>query len=232
MLLDEVKVAHNVQDVMCTLDPTIKGHGAFDPDSKSPAILINPISGLNASNVAHTLIHALQVAEGYPTIPRGIFSDRRQDVVAALRNSVLDVALVQGLAARDFSPNEYFEPTVRKIEEVLSARATPNNLSILRVHYEAAIYIRLEYEGAYLPPERRADLDELFLTKSPVGFRLGKGMLKIIKRSAPYSARGNAITLVKLLKFLNTTTIGKEIHGFRVGLYTSCINAITEKYLN
>jgi len=230
-LVTEVEVAHNVEDIRFALDPRLKGHGAFDPDSKPPVILVNPASGLNAANIAHSLIHALQIAEGYPTIQRGIFPDKRQDVVVALSNSVLDIPLVVALIERGFSPSEYLEPTLEKIEEVFSSRPEKNELSILRFHYEAAIYIRLEYEGAYLSREKRAYFDALFGAKSPIGYRLGEKMLKIIRRSSPYSARGNAIALVRLLEFLNTTTIGRDVSDFRQHLYTPCIDIVRRKYV-
>ena len=44
-------------------------HGAFDPESFLPTILINSQTGLNESNIVHELVHTLLFSEGFPLYP-------------------------------------------------------------------------------------------------------------------------------------------------------------------
>ena len=61
-LIDEVKRLYNTTEIVYELREDLDNHGAFDPDSDPPRVLLNSGTGLTESNIAHELVHAAVLA--------------------------------------------------------------------------------------------------------------------------------------------------------------------------
>lgn len=205
-------------------------HGAFDPDSIPPKIFIHPLTGINEANIAHELCHAIQVKDGFP-FTRDFFNDtdNRQTVIKELNSNILHIPLVNLMKARGFDMLEYLQPTLTSIEENLEQRKK-TKLPFLRVHYEAAVYLRIEYECASLPQKRKHKIKMLFNSKAPIASSIGEEFIKIINAYDPLVPHGNIKALLNCIVFINSREIFPYTPDFITDFYTPYLQVLAEQY--
>ncbi|MBL6967042.1 MAG: hypothetical protein ISR62_01295 [Desulfobacteraceae bacterium] len=207
-------------------------HGAFDANSTPPRILLNKETGLTEANIAHEIVHAILVKNGFPTTNK-LFEGRRNDVVQELTSVIQHMPLVRFLHERGFDVLEYFEPTLNQIQENLpkyDEKKADNYKHPFYVHYLSITYLRLRYEAVFLEKDKKEYFTNLFYTYTPIGTRLGKSLEMIINNSNPYSPEGNALALYNCLRYLNTETLGGQVPKFRENLYDPWIVNLEKKY--
>jgi hypothetical protein len=228
-LVSEVKSLYN-SDIHFEFHDGSNFHGAFDPDSFPPKIFINPITGINEANIAHELCHAIQVKEGFP-FTRDVFNDtdNRLIVVKELNSNLLHIPLFQMMMKKGFDVLEYLQPTLQSIEESLEQRKDIKQ-PFLRVHYEAAVYLRIEYEGASLPQKRKHKIKMLFNNKAPIACSIGEEFIKIINAYDPLVPHGNIKALLNCIVFINSREILSYTPDFVTDGYTPYLQVLAEQY--
>jgi hypothetical protein len=112
---------------------------------------------------------------------------------------------------RGFSIKQYLKPTLHEIDLMLSQRKEEeiHRLPLLRVHFEAIVYLRLKYEAIDLSQKDRVHYFRLYKTKSPIATSLGLELIDIINNCNPYEPKGSILTQYKCLKLLNS----KDLNG-------------------
>ena len=216
-------------DVVIELSDQMEETGYYDPDSFPPTIAINKKTGLNESNLAHELIHIIQISQGFPTTPKGMFQDKRRKVVIELSSNLLHIPLVEEMNRRGIPIKPYIQPTLQAIEGVLSTRTSQqvSRIPIRRVHYEAAVLIRIKYESPR--PERRRFL-RLFESKSPAALGVWSRLESIIANEDVYHPEGNIKALYKALMLFNAFDLTLQAFDFERDLYLPLTDYLQRKY--
>ena len=231
-LISEVKAIYTTDQILFELYRKTDAHGAFDPGSVVPRILINPLTGLNEANIAFQLINAIQCSAGYPTTPKNVFNDKRQKVISELNSNILSIRVARELQKRGFELSEYIEPTLSSIRSVLGNRNSEDidALPIRRVHYDSTVFLRLRKELQSLPPEERSEIVELFRVKSPIAYEIGEQLAKIVDKYDMDNPREMTIALYQCINYLNETNIGNTVSDYSKDLYTPMLTAMKNKY--
>jgi hypothetical protein len=216
-------------DVVIELSDQIEEAGYYDPDSFPPTIVINKKTGLNESNIAHELIHIIQISQGFPTTPKGMFQDKRRKVVIELNSDILHIPLVEEMSRRGIPVKPYIQPTLQAIESVLSTRTDQqaSRIPVRRVHYEAAVLIRIRYE--FPRPERRR-LMRLFESKSPAALNVWSRLENIIANEDVCYPEGNIKALYKALMLFNAFDLTLQAFDFERDLYLPLTDYLQHKY--
>lgn len=231
-LIDEVKSKYCTKEILFEFYKKSDAHGAFDPDSPIPRILINPNSGMNEANIAFLLLNALKIKEGFPTTLKGIFSDKREHVIRELNSNLLSICVSKLLKERGFSIEEYITPTLISINTVLGNRGTKEvkRVPIRRVHYEAVVFIRLNYEATFLSSEEQSRFLKLFRDKAPLSFQIGNQLIDIIDDYNMLDPKESTIVLYECVKLLNCTASGNEVFDYEPNFYIPMIRALEQRY--
>jgi hypothetical protein len=231
LLIQDVRRLYNSDEIIFEIEKQAYGHGAFDPMSNTPRILINSQTGLNESLIAHELIHAIQMKEGFISSLNGIYQDKRETVIIYLNSNILHIPLVRTMKERGFSIKKYFAPTLFNIKRGLEEiqKETIYQRPFIRVHYESAAYLRLNYEATYLSMNEKYHFYQLFKRKSPVAASLGDEMVTIIDKCNPLTPRGNIRALYECLKLINSRDLSQKTSGYFPGAYSAYIQNM-EKY--
>jgi hypothetical protein len=230
-IIDTVAQAYKADKAIIEADFDLSAHGAFDPDSGIPRILLNPKTGLTESNLAHELIHALQIKEGFPTVPK-IYKDKRSNVLRELGANILHIPLIGMMRQRGFSVKEYLTPTLSSITKNLSERdkKAETTMIFVRSHYEACIYIRLQFEATFLSKNERHRFESLFGTKAPIATSIGNQLIKLIKSHDVYKPKGSILALYQCVEFLNKKDLSKEYSDYFLDPYSDFLGYWQKKY--
>ncbi|MDO8947796.1 MAG: hypothetical protein Q7U88_11670 [Desulfocapsaceae bacterium] len=231
-LISEVKALYATDQMLFELYKETDAHGAFDPDSIIPRILINPLTGLNEANIAFQLINAIQFKSGYPTTPKNIFNDKRQNVIRELNSNLFSIRVAKELQGRGFELSEYIEPTLSAIKSVLGNRSSEDikDLPIRRIHYESTVYLRLKQEMQSLPPEELSSIVELFRIKSPLAYEIGEQLSAIIDKYDLEEPSEMTEALYQCIKYLDQTQVGNAVFDYSSGLYSLMLAAMKNRY--
>jgi len=231
-LISEVKALYATDQILFEFYRETDAHGAFDPDSIIPRILINPLTGLNEANIAFQLINAIQIKSGYPTTPKNIFNDKRQKVIIELNSNLLNIRVAEELQRRGFELLEYLEPTLSSIKDVLGNRSTDDIkvLPIRRIHYESTVFIRVKHEMLSLPAEELSKIIELFRIKSPLSYEIGEQLALTIYKYDLDDPREMTVALYQCIEYLDQTHIGSAVFDYSTGMYTPMLAAMKNRY--
>ncbi len=234
-LIKKVADAYRSKKVTLKMDPTLDFlHGAFDPEQATPTILFNPKTGISESNFAHELIHALQIRQGYPTVPKFKgFNDKRGAVLRELCSNIMHISLADTMLRMGFSLEEYLRPTLEGICKVLSNRRddSETKMIFLRSHYEASVYLRLHFEAKFLSKKQKQTFESLFERKAPIAKSIGKELIKIIEKCDTHSPDGAITALYICVKFLNIKDLSKYYSDYAPNAYETYLQYWLEKYL-
>ena len=225
-LINELINIRGTNEIHIKLEnPNDSRHGAYDPAAETPTIILNNQTGLNGSNIAHEIIHGIQLGKGFPSMPR-IYSDNRNKVLVELHSNILHIDLVKKMREFSIPISEYLEPTLSSISKVLTNReAWPNaGFAFVRAHYEAAIFLRLKYEGIFLSDSQSKDYDKLCQEKSPIAFNLSKDFINIIDKCDVFSSRGIVITINKIVNHLDSYNLRKSYKDWNPGYYSEFLS--------
>lgn len=131
-----------------------------------------------------------------------------------------------------FNVESYIRPTLSAIYNGLSARQINEvqNITLLRIHYEAAIYLRINYEAMFLSKKEKEFLNNLFRSKAPISISLGLEMIDIINKSNPHTPTGNTLALYNCIKLLNERDFSKTVFDFSFNLYSEYLQCMKRKY--
>lgn len=230
-LIDEVIDLYQKDRLILLIDDNLESHGGFDPDSKTPKVLLNSKTGISESNLAHELIHAVQIKQGYPTVPK-MFKDRRNNVLRELCSNIMHIPLTDIMLKSEFSIEEYLRPTLNSISKVLSARdnKAETRMIFLRAHYEATVYLRLHYEAKFLSSKERQYFESLFESKAPIAKALGKELINIINKYDIHSPRGAIIALYECVEFFNNKDLSTYYSDYASNTYSPYIQYWRKKY--
>ena len=233
-LIKKVADAYKSKKVTLKMDPTLDFlHGAFDPGQSTPTILFNPKTGISESNFAHELIHALQIRQGFPTVPKFKgFDDKRGTVLRELCSNIMHIALADTMLRMGFSLEEYLRPTLESISKELSNRRddSETKMIFLRSHYEASVYLRLHLEAKFLSKKEKQKFESLFDRKAPIAKSVGKELIKIIEKYDTHSPDGAITALYVCVKFLNIKDLSKYYSDYAPNAYETYLQYWLEKY--
>lgn len=231
-LISEVKTLYATDQILFELYKETDAHGAFDPSSIVPRILINPLTGLNEANIAFQLIHAIQCSVGYPTTPSNIFNDKRQTVIRELNSNIWNIRVAQELQKRGFDLLEYIQPTLSSIRMVLGNRNDEDihALPIRRIHYESTAFLRVKKELLFLPSEQLSEIVGLFMAKSPLAYEIGEQLVTIVDKYDLEDPHEMTIALYQCINYLNQTKIGNAAADYSEDLYAPMLVAMKNKY--
>ncbi len=227
----QVVELYRTDRVVLTIDDSLEEHGGFDPDSNIPKILLNPKTGISKSNLAHELIHAIQIKQGYPTVPK-IVEDKRANVLRELCSNIMHISLTGLMVKSGFSIEEYLRPTLINIKNVLSTRATTaeRHMIYLRAHYDASVYLRLHFEAKFLSYKERQEFDALFQSKARIAKSIGKSLIKIINKYDTHSPNGAIKALYACVEFLNNKDLSPYYSDYVHNAYSPYLQYWRQKY--
>jgi len=92
--------------IVIRCDSLLSAHGMYLNQLTHATILVHPVTGLNESNLAHELIHALLKKQGYPMLPQRLFADKREEVVVELCSNITHVALGDLMSEMGFTTDD------------------------------------------------------------------------------------------------------------------------------
>lgn len=230
-LIGEVTTAYQKDQLILLMVDNLEFHGAFDPDSEIPKVLLNSKTGISESNLAHELVHAIQIRQGYPTVPR-MFKDRRKDVLRELSSNIMHIPLTDVMSRSGFSVENYLRPTLDSISSILAARNTKDEtqMSFIRAHYEASVYLRLHYEAQFLSGKERRVFESLFNSKAPIAETLGKELIALIDKHDINTPRGATIALYECVEFFNNKDLSKHYSDHVQNTYSPFTAYLKKQY--
>ena len=121
-LNDKISQLYKTDKIRYQFDFNLDGHISFDPEPQIPFIIINRKSGNNESILAFALICGIKIKEGFPTVLKGVYFDRRHTVIAELGNNILHIPVIEKMSKMKFNVESYIRPTLSAIYNGLSAR--------------------------------------------------------------------------------------------------------------
>lgn len=231
-LVDEVKSLYDGKELIVKLDVNLDSHGAFDWQKPDPTILINPNTGLSIANICHELIHAVQYKNGFPIIRNDLYKDKRTKVATELLSNILHIQLAHEFDKRGISVKEYFHPTISTIKNVLKKRKKKDikELPVLRIQYDAIVYLRIFYEAKYLTPQEKKYIGDTFKKYSPTAYDLAKELKVIIDKNNNLTPDGSAKSICNCFEHLNGNNASSKRSDFVVNLYSNSVKEINDNY--
>ncbi|MCJ7650751.1 MAG: hypothetical protein MUP85_19240 [Candidatus Lokiarchaeota archaeon] len=219
-LLFDVSSELDSDTIQFNISTKIDSHGAFDPNISIPTFILNSSTGLSSSNIAHELIHAIQIKEGYPTIKK-IYKDKRNDVLRELGSNLLHVPLAKILQSRGFKIEKYLAPTLMKTRNVLISRGEFDETKMIfyRAHYEAVFYLRIYFEANYLDNDQKIFYENLFKEKAPIALSLSKELISAITRYKLEDPVDYTKALYDCIKLLNDKDLSKYYKNYFPNCY-------------
>jgi hypothetical protein len=230
-LISKVIELYQTNRVIIFIDNNLGSHGAFNPDSIIPTVHLNPKTGISESNIAHEFFHAVQIKQGYPTVPK-MFKDKRRNVLIELCANIMHVSLTDLMVESGFSIEEYLRPTLNSIRKVLNSRDdnAETKMGFLRAHYDASVYLRLHFEATFLSGEERKYFESLFDNKAPIAKAIGKELINIINKYDTHSAQGAILALYESVEFLNNKDLSAFYSDYAQNTYTPYLEYWRKKY--
>ena len=136
------------------------------------------------------------------------------------------------MAKLNFNLKNHLKPTLNSIKKVLSSRKDREVAIIptLRIHYEAIVYIRINYEAKFLSRKKKMKFDKLFKRKSPTSLMLGKELIRIINKFGPYKPKENICVLYNCIKMLNDKDLSGIAKDYSIDLYSKYLEHLRLKY--
>lgn len=231
-IVAEVEQLYEGKELQVHLDETLNAHGGFDWQADRPTIHLNPKTGINKSTICHELLHAIQFKRGYPFIQNNIYNDKRQKVIQELVSNILHIHLVHEFDKRGLQVEEYLSATIKAIKINLKKRKKSDikNLPILRIHYDASVYLRIFYEAIYLGAQEKVYIGSLFKQYSPVANELSIELRKKIDSNNVLEPAGCAEAIFDCLSLLNGSNISSGRPDFVQNLYIDSSNELRQKY--
>ena len=233
-LLFDVSSELNSDTLIFNLSTAMNDHGAYDPGVRTPTFQLNAITGISASNIAHELVHSIQIKQGYPTIKK-IYKDKRNEVLKELGSNLLHIPLTKILEERGFNLEDYLMPFLKKMNDVLSARSKEGETKLIfyRAHYEATMYLRLQYEAKFLDDESRNFYVELYKKKAPIAFTLATKLIGKISKYNLDNPTEYTEVLYECIKLLNNEDLSKYYSTYISNCYIDYLRYMrnTYKYL-
>ena len=100
---------------------------------------------------------------------------------------------------------------------------------MLRVHLEAAVYIRLKYEAIDIPQKQKLHYFRLYKKKSPLAASIGQELTTIIAGCDPYTPKGNLNTQYECVKFLNSKDLRGRTPDYFANPYSDYIEVLEKE---
>jgi hypothetical protein len=230
-LLFDVSSLYNTDTIKFTANTKPLEYGAFDPDSKIPAIFLNPVTGLMASNIAHELIHAIQYAKGFPTVPK-IYMDHRREVLKNICANILHIQLTKIMVIRGFDIKSYLQPGLDSIQKGLNdrTRSIERTLTFFRAHYDAISYLRIYFEANYLSYTEKERYRAFYKKKVPVAESLARQLISIISKYDVETPSGCIKAIYASVLYLNDFDLSKSYPDFYPNAYSQFLEYWRNKY--
>jgi hypothetical protein len=231
-LIIEVEHLYGERKLLVELNESMGFHGGFLWEAEQPTIHLNSKAGINKSNICHELIHAIQFALGFPVIKSNIYEDKREAVIGELISNILHIHLVSEFKKRNLSVDGYLSPTIVAIKKGLSSRKKKDikALPIIRIHYDALVYLRIFYEATYLDSQERKYIGSLFCRYSPVAYELTFEIKKTIDKRNVLEPKGCAQAILDCLILLNGNNSSSHRLDCVTNMYIASLNELHGKY--
>lgn len=231
-LITDVLIKYETSYAIIEINNDLDCHGAFDPKSKIPKILLNPKTGISESNIAHEFIHSIQIRNNFSTSP-SLCRDKRNNVIRELNSNILHISLTTEMKERGFSIEEYLRPTLQSMKRVLMDRDinSETNLTFLRSHYEASIFLRLHYEADFLNQTERNEIENIIKEKSPIAMSICYNLIEIIDKYNTQTPMGSIQALYYCTKYLNDLNMSAEYSDYKPSPYSEYLIHWKAKYL-
>lgn len=212
------------------VEPPWNMQAAMDLDRPYPTILISDKSAVTELVLAHELCHALQAAQGFPHLSKNLFQDERRGIALELHSAILHVHLVKLMAARGFPVEVAFSGEIDALREHLKARpkSAAEGFPVLRVHYEAIMLLRSEFEG-FLRRDQMLGLGKLFKKKSRRAYDLGKALIKIVRNLDGLDPVSNLESQIACFSALGKSVEKAGLGGPENSYYAAAVNDLVQR---
>ncbi len=219
------------KNIVYRFKSSLNGHISYGIDEHNIIVTINPSSKLTISNLYFALLAGKYDIQNYYIAPLDFFNDNRNKIIKELSSDLLIIPLLSEMSRHSISINDFFLSTLNEIKDTLSSRTEHDieNLHLFRVHLEAIIFIRINYETPFLSRGEKSDIEELYEKKSPISFLLAKEILRILRNLNPYSLNGNLLCNYHCIVLLNKNEYNDSIKGYTENLYLDYINYLENK---
>ena len=203
-LIQEIENIYS-KKIVIQIDNDMDSLGGFDYQKESPTFVFRDDT-LTESNIAHELIHALQLKKGFPIIIQNLTYDEKFLVIRELNSNLLHISLVKEMTDRGISVKEYIKVTIKKIKRFIKDSKKVNemrNTIIERKHFDAIILLRIEYEAIYLNKVEKEQILKKYKTNYLEAYNLFIEINSIIEKKDMYTVEGVKEALKEVILLLN-----------------------------
>ncbi|MDM5263944.1 SEC-C domain-containing protein [Sulfurovum sp. XTW-4] len=215
-------------------DSNNERHISFGVNEQNVLVNINKQTGLSIENLIFAFLSAIYHKNGFYVPEKQYYNDKRERVIRELSSVILHIPITAEMSREGFKISNFFNPTLDKMKTTLDERDKEEALSlpIFRIHYEAIVFTRINFQGLYLTRRYIDEMKNLFQQKSPHALLLAKKLIKIMNDSSPYEQNGVLQANYKCIKLLNSIEENEYFPGFTPDPYKQYLDDLERKALN